>query len=170
MTGFLGGSLGEVGDSAAVASVPMPEDAIECWLKLKWCSRCPREEATETLKSGLAGLGPVGVEYGGGPFLRDQSEGEMVLDAPDQSGLGLGLGPSLWLVARRLSGDGRATIEQKKYFQLEVHWSEWLPHDPGSWVQIQLAPKLFLREHSALLGPLALKPEKEMGSAICAAN
>jgi hypothetical protein len=58
------------------------------------------------LKSGLAGLGPVGVEYGGGPFLKDHWEGE----AADQSGLGLGLGPSLWLEEeRRFNGDGRIT-------------------------------------------------------------
>ena len=79
----------------AVASVPIPDDAMDCWLKLKWCSLWPRDDAPETLKSGLAGLGPVGVEYGGGPFLSVQGEGEIVPEAPDQSGLGLGLGPSL---------------------------------------------------------------------------
>ena len=54
---------------------------------------------------GCGGNGPVGVEYGGGPFLTDHPEGETMLEVPDHSGLGLGLGPS-WL-ERMFKGEGR---------------------------------------------------------------
>ncbi len=70
---------------------------------------------------GCGGNGPVGVEYGGGPFRTDHPEGETMLEAPDHNGLGLGLGPS-W-VGRMFNGEGREAeiiVIHLTYLTLEI--------------------------------------------------